>query len=117
MYHAMMKRKRKVTVIASKGRSFFYVNTGVHRKPKMPRDAKKPRTQIDKCSDGLLMRVTMKLECCFISCGEEPLIAEMNLPGVNALKAWCRLRKPRLLNYRQTDASIFLRYALRLSGS
>ena len=112
-----MKRKIKVTVIASKGRYFIYVNIGMHRKPKMPRDDKKPRTHIDKYRVGLLMRVTMKLECFFISCGEQPLITEMNLPGVNTLKAWCRLRKPSLLNYRQSDASILLRYALRLSGS
>ena len=41
MCHAMMKKRKKVIVIARKGRYFYHVNIKMHRKPKVPRDEKK----------------------------------------------------------------------------
>ena len=37
----MMKKRKKVIVIARKGRYFYHVNIKMHRKPKIPRDEKK----------------------------------------------------------------------------
>ena len=78
---------------------FFLCWHKVAQDTKMGRDDKKKlRTQIDKYSGELLMRVTIKLECFFIFCREVFLITEKNSAGVNKFKACRRLRMPRLLN-------------------
>ena len=38
---SMMKKRKKVILIARKGRYFFHVNIRTYRKPKMPRNDKK----------------------------------------------------------------------------
>lgn len=61
MCHAMMKRSKKVMVIAHKGRYFCFVNISAHRKPKMSGEMiKKFKTQINKCRDGLLRELSHK---------------------------------------------------------
>ena len=49
-----------------------------------------------------------------IFCGKESQITKSNSPGVNKLKAWRRLRKPRLLNYCQSDTRIFPDMSFRI---